>query len=55
MRGVFRIPAGRLTFVTVLLAILTAPLQPLADFGVVAQELPCSVAASVSEGPSGLV
>jgi len=55
MRGVFRITAGRLTFVTVLLAVLTAPLQPLADFGVVAQELACSVAAAASEGLSSFM
>jgi hypothetical protein len=50
MRRPFRIPPGGLTFVTVLLAVLTAPLQPLAEVGVAAQAAACDLLAVAVAG-----
>ena len=49
MRGFFRSSGGRLTLVTLLLAVLAAPLQPMADVAASlrASDPPCGLLAAV--------
>ena len=49
MRGFLRSSGGRLTLVTLLLAVLASPLQPMTDVGAVlrAADSPCGLLAAV--------
>jgi hypothetical protein len=51
MSGFLRSSGGRLTLVTLLLAVLASPLQPMTDLGATlrASESPCGLLAAVSD------
>ena len=55
MRGFLRSTGARLTFVTLLVAVLASPLQPMIDFGAAARaaDAACGLLAAIGGGLAG--